>query len=211
MNASAVLLQIERSKVEGQIRLPVDRLAVIGIKPAAAERYARSHIAAVGADGRAWRGALAGAHVARIDNVRDVVIDVTITPPDGKVTDFDLRYDAIVQRLVTHKAIATVSKDGSAPRTLGVFDWDTKSLRVDAHGASWLSGLLAAACLGVQHITGGADHLLFLLMLLIPAPLVARRGRWRRSDGPRRSAIRVVHVVSAFALGHSLTLALASF
>jgi hypothetical protein len=88
---------------------------------------------------------------------------------------------------------------------------DTKSLRVDAHGASWLSGVLAAARLGMQHITGGADHLLFLLMLLIPAPLVAGRGRWRRSDDSRRSAIRVVHVVTGFALGHSLTLALASF
>jgi hypothetical protein len=54
----------------------------------------------------------------------------------------------------------------------------------------------------------GADHLLFLFMLLIPPPLVVRRRRWERSD-ERRSAWRIVHVVTAFALGHSITLALA--
>ena len=62
----------------------------------------------------------------------------------------------------------------------------------------------------MQHIGEGADHLLFLLMLLIPAPLVARRGRWRRGGDGRRSVIRVVHVVTAFAIGHSITLALAT-
>ena len=63
----------------------------------------------------------------------------------------------------------------------------------------------------MRHISEGADHLLFLLMLLIPAPLVARRGRWRRRDDARASVIRVVHVVTAFAIGHSITLALATF
>jgi len=64
--------------------------------------------------------------------------------------------------------------------------------------------------LGVEHIDQGADHLLFLLMLLLPAPLIARAGRWRRGDDGRHSALRVVHVVTAFAVGHSTTLALAA-
>jgi hypothetical protein len=68
---------------------------------------------------------------------------------------------------------------------------------------------VASAGLGVQHVSSGSDHLLFLLMLLLPAPLVARRGRWRRGPGAGRSAVRVVHVVSAFAVGHSTTLVLA--
>jgi hypothetical protein len=73
-------------------------------------------------------------------------------------------------------------------------------------------GRLASARLGVEHVLTGSDHLLFLLMLLLPAPLVATGagGRRRRGAGPsRRSAVRVVHVVSAFAVGHSTTLILA--
>lgn len=63
--------------------------------------------------------------------------------------------------------------------------------------------------LGMHHIAEGADHLLFLLALLLPAPLLARRGRWRGVAGLSGSALRIVGVVTAFTLGHSLTLALA--
>jgi hypothetical protein len=223
MSTSAIVLDVDSDKVRGEVQLPVDRLAVAlhrELTPEAAARslrtqleaYTRSHIGAVGADGRAWGVAVSGGHIERIDGVDHLVMSMTLTPPDGDVTDFDLRYDAIVEELVTHKAIATIRSqwDAGAPETLGVFDWNTKSIAVDADGGSWLRGLVAAAGLGVEHIGDGADHLLFLLMLLIPAPLVARGGRWARGEDPRRSVVRVVHVVTAFAVGHSITLALAS-
>jgi HupE / UreJ protein len=228
MSTSAVFLAIGSGKVGGEVQLPVDRLAVAlkrDLTPAEAagplraeiERYTHRHIHAVGADGREWKVAVGGGHIERIDNVDHIVMSLSLTPPDGKVTDFDLRYDVIVDQLVTHKAIATIrsqwAKGTTAhePETLGVYDWRTKSLRVDADGGSWLQGVLATGGLGVQHISEGADHLLFLLMLLIPAPLVVRGGRWRRRDDARASVIRVVHVVTAFAIGHSVTLALATF
>jgi len=190
MHTSEVLLGVQSGRVAGQIRLPVDRLAVVlhgAPTPAVVQRYVRGRIGAAGADGRRWRIAVGGAHAATVDGVRDLVLPLVLTPADGKVTDFTLRYDVIIDRLVTHKAIATMGG-----KLLGVFDWDTKALGVHAGGGSWLQGFLSAVRLGVQHIGTGADHLLFLLMLLVPAPLVARRGRWRRSDDPRRSALRVV-------------------
>jgi hypothetical protein len=63
--------------------------------------------------------------------------------------------------------------------------------------------------LGMRHIAEGADHLLFLLTLLLPAPLLARRGRWSGIAGLSESVLRIGFVVTAFTLGHSLTLALA--
>jgi hypothetical protein len=223
MPTSAVLLDVESGKVGGEIVLPLDRLAValnrplapaqaVGPLRAQLQRYTRSHIQAIGSGGRPWSVTVGGARIDR----NDLVMSLTLTPPDGKVTDFDLHYDVIINQLVTHKAIATIrtqwSKATTAhrPETLGVFDWSTRSLHVDANGGSWLRGFLATVGLGVQHISEGADHLLFLLMLLIPAPLVVRRGRWRGGGNGRRSVIRVVHVVTAFAIGHSITLALAT-
>src|SRR5262249_38056686 len=62
--------------------------------------------------------------------------------------------------------------------------------------------------LGMRHIAEGTDHLLFLIALLLPAPLVAVRGRWAAFGSIRHSLIQIVRVVSAFTIGHSITLAL---
>ncbi|WP_327184307.1 HupE/UreJ family protein [Streptomyces sp. NBC_01334] len=244
MSTSAVLLDIRDDRVEGEVQLPIDRLAiavardltrtsVLGEDRSFLKRYTAQHISAVGEDGDPWTVGLGTGSVRTIDGTAHLVYPLTIRPPDGQVTDFRLRYDVIVEELLTHKVIATVRYDFDRgilktddAETLGVLDWDTKSLRVPADEGSWLKGFVTTAGLGIEHVGEGADHLLFLLMLLIPAPLVAVGGRWRtgvagetgetgvsRATGvasPRRSLVRVVHVVSAFALGHSLTLALAA-
>ena len=73
----------------------------------------------------------------------------------------------------------------------------------------WI-GYVGMVRLGMRHISGGTDHLLFLLVLLLPAPLAAAAGRWTRQVGVKRSAGRLLRIVTAFTLGHSLTLALAA-
>jgi hypothetical protein len=73
-----------------------------------------------------------------------------------------------------------------------------------------LSGFAGAFHLGFQHIAEGTDHLLFLLALLLPAPLMACGSRWGRRATVRHSLLQIVRVVTAFTLGHSLTLALAA-
>lgn len=84
----------------------------------------------------------------------------------------------------------------------------------EATGASrprftW-SGFIGAFRLGAHHIAEGTDHLLFLLTLLLPAPLLAFRGRWSGRATIRRSLTHILGIVTAFTLGHSLTLALSS-
>lgn len=64
--------------------------------------------------------------------------------------------------------------------------------------------------LGVSHIAEGTDHLLFLLALLLPAPLAAAGRRWADAAGVKPGLVRIVKIVTAFTLGHSLTLALAA-
>jgi hypothetical protein len=88
----------------------------------------------------------------------------------------------------------------------------------DAWTARWRSSLLTALAplagvstmfrLGMRHIAEGTDHLLFLLALLLPAPLLAMRSHWAGFGGVRHSLIQILRVVTAFTLGHSLTLAL---
>jgi len=94
---------------------------------------------------------------------------------------------------------------------------DQSFYQLDYMQAAGASGALAADWggfgrmfrLGMHHIAEGADHLLFLLALLLPAPLLATQGRWNGSAGISESLLRMVGVVTAFTLGHSATLALA--
>jgi hypothetical protein len=65
--------------------------------------------------------------------------------------------------------------------------------------------------LGIRHIAEGTDHLLFLLALLLPAPLLAAGSRWSGFAGARHSLSQILRVVTAFTLGHSITLALAAW
>jgi hypothetical protein len=60
--------------------------------------------------------------------------------------------------------------------------------------------------LGMHHIREGTDHLLFLLVLLLPAPLVIARKRWGKFGGVRYSFINLIKIVTAFTIGHSITL-----
>ena len=77
---------------------------------------------------------------------------------------------------------------------------------------AWLSGVQFASLfrLGARHIAEGTDHLMFLLVLLLPAPLLAAGPRWGRPAGVRQSLLRIFGIVTAFTLGHSATLSLAA-
>jgi HupE / UreJ protein len=77
----------------------------------------------------------------------------------------------------------------------------------------WLNGLQISAMfrLGMRHIAEGTDHLLFLLVLLLPAPLLTSGSRWGPPADRRLGLLRILGIVTAFTVGHSLTLGLAAF
>jgi hypothetical protein len=76
----------------------------------------------------------------------------------------------------------------------------------------WMQGAGFASLfqLGMRHIAEGTDHLLFLLALMLPAPLVLAGARWGGPARVRTGLLRIVKIVSAFTIGHSVTLALAA-
>ncbi len=77
---------------------------------------------------------------------------------------------------------------------------------------TWFSGVQFSPLfhLGMRHIAEGTDHLLFLLTLLLPAPLVLSSKRWGGPAGVRESLRQILYIVTAFTIGHSITLTLAA-
>ncbi|WP_250009869.1 HupE/UreJ family protein [Actinoplanes sp. M2I2] len=220
LSTTAVLLSAEAGRVTGRVQLPIDRLAIALDQPlttAAVQQpgkidelrgYMLSHMSAADQAGP-WAVTAGDGAVETIDGVDHLVFAIVLQPPNHQVGDFQLTYDAILHRLVSHKVFVSLRPgSGKDYTTVGVLDWQQHTVAVPAAGAAPQDGFTAAVHLGIRHIAEGADHLLFLIMLLLPAPLLARRRRWVRSDDLRRNCWRVVHVVTAFAIGHSITLAL---
>lgn len=63
---------------------------------------------------------------------------------------------------------------------------------------------------GVWHIWIGFDHILFLLALLLPSVLRRGSNGWEVVDGFRPAFIKVLKIVTAFTIAHSITLSLAT-
>ena len=89
---------------------------------------------------------------------------------------------------------------------------DTAPLSSWAKVRVWLNGIQGEDLfrLGMRHIAEGTDHLLFLLVLLLPAPLLVTGAKWGPPAGVRQSLLRILGIVTAFTIGHSLTLSLAA-
>jgi HupE/UreJ protein len=236
--ASAVLLDVGADAIDAELDLPLDQLqAAMEVEslplPASAPRiraYVAAHLGAAtlpaqtepgSGDGGAGYAVEVGEVSARsIDGAPHAVVQVRLTPPAGASTDsFRLRDDVILARVVSHKIYVSLRRDfrrgriegGEAssgkPDILGVIRYQHDALDVD-RGGSWWRGAAAVARLGVNHIAEGSDHLLFLLVLLLPAPLVLARRAWSGPAPIRRALREVVAITAAFTVGHSLTLAL---
>lgn len=127
---------------------------------------------------------------------------------------------------------AQFERSGQA-RTLGTIRTDTitgtvPALTVDLDRSSARAGFVGMLTLGISHIAEGTDHQLFLLTLLLPAPLLAvpvvntlastsgrsstgarpTGRRWRAVARPGQAVRRITTITLAFTVGHSVTLAL---
>ena len=229
---SAVVLRLDRTGIDADLVLPIVELRAGWQRPvpmdaARAAReygaelpaYVLAHVHPVASDGRPWTVAVTAVTPVP-DAVPDLKVSLRMTPPPGAPVDrLTLNYDVILHQLVTHAAIVTVASDwrngvlsSEPPALLGTIEARLEdshpAIAIDRSNGSWFRGVAAVFHLGVRHIAEGTDHLLFLLALLLPAPLVARRWRWGKFAGTRAAAVRIFKIVTAFTVGHSVTLLL---
>lgn len=187
--------------------------------------YIARHTRPVGPDGRPWTVRVGELRVqdqqqTETGPYQEVTAQLWLQPPVGaSPRTFTLHYDVIVHQVVTHVVLVSVRRDwetgrvgDEVPTEVGVIRLDVRNnvilpLVVDqGRAGGWWQGFRGMVLLGVRHIAEGTDHLLFLLTLLLPAPLLASAGRWGRFGGVRYSLGCLLRIVTAFTLGHSLTL-----
>lgn len=226
------LVEIHASEEGWRLRLtlPEDRLAVAFIQaglvpdpgpgftryprldPAAVNAYVRSHIGAYAPDGQPWAievTAVSPPHSKR----NEWHVDVRLRPPPGVPSaPVILDYRVITQEIITHSAVATMVQDWrggvlpGAPRLLGTLRGEDLKLRIDHEaGGAWRSWF-SMVSLGVHHILEGIDHLAFLGTLLLTVTLASVGRRWFPLEATRPVLRNTLWRVTAFTIGHSLSL-----
>lgn len=227
MPESRVWLDTTPSGAQLTLQLPLNRLEFAYGQPLAdaptqvlakhgegLSRYLLLHVGARSGN-QGWHVLRPQLSVKGQDGAAELEAVLDLRAPAGADTrHFQLLYDAINHEVRTHRAQVYLRQDweggtaGSAPRLLGELTTVQASLAVDLAPQTAGASLLSLFKLGARHIAEGTDHLLFLLTLLLAAPVCAQGHRWVGQRSASAALRRVLGVVSAFTLGHSLTLAL---
>ncbi|WP_217545283.1 HupE/UreJ family protein [Streptomyces sp. GbtcB6] len=204
----------------------------LSARETAIRRYLAAHVHPTTRRGQAWTVTFGAMGLSRTEQTstgpyRELTVQATLTPPAGEdPRRFVLDYDVIVHQVVTHTVLVSVRQDWAAGKVagdgqddatqVGVIRIDTRTmtvapLTVDLEDGSIWSGTYAMFRLGAHHILEGTDHLLFLLILLLPAPLQAAGNRWRGLASTRTAVGRIGRTTLAFTVGHSVALAVSAF
>lgn len=123
--------------------------------------------------------------------------------PDVLGVGYSLFFDTDPQ----HHGLARIL-DGDHTRSI-IFSARYRREDIPRRTSTKSSGFASAVLGGLAHIATGADHLLFLVALLLPCVLTKDADGWRPAGTLRGVALTVLKVVTAFTVAHSLTLALA--
>jgi hypothetical protein len=216
-NAVRVELLIPTSELRYALAAEgIERSSIAADDPAIADYLAR-HVALVAPAGGRWHGALRSSHLQALVTHEYLVAALDFTPPVGATTrQFVLQADPVTHEVRNHYLMVIARSDylGGLVRDqgelIGFLQYPVRELEVVRAGGSPGRGFRAAFALGIEHIATGADHLLFLLTLLLPAAMVAGDGRWRARRGAKATLIRLLGIVTAFTVGHSIALIMAA-
>ncbi len=91
---------------------------------------------------------------------------------------------------------------------LVVLDADKRSDTVDLGNPSQWLNFTGSISLGVDHIRTGADHVFFVLVLLLPSVLIFASA-WKPAPSFGAALWRVMKIVSMFTVAHSITFTIA--
>jgi len=144
-----------------------------------------------------------------------VLLTYTVRPFDRTVEDLTISFPLLHEIDPDHRNLVVIEHNW---RT-GTFESEGVALifgptnqvqTLDLTESSVWRGFRAFIRLGIEHIWGGIDHIMFLLALTLPSVLVRTERRWEPVEDFHRALINMVKIVTFFTLAHTITLSLAA-
>lgn len=149
-----------------------------------------------------------------IGKYQEIQVHINLKPSDAmSLANFRLHSDLIIHQ-IPNQSIFVLTKTSLSENTnvqLGVISVDIPTGKIHPikislqHHSAW-ADFKEMYYLGMRHIREGTDHLLFILTLLLPSCLLVDNKRWSKFGGVKRSLLKLVKILTAFTIGHSITL-----
>lgn len=175
-----------------------------------ARNYLSERIGVASRAGRKWSVAFQTVEFVTSDGPPDLHAVATLTPPAGaSASELVIDWRVLTDTVTGHFVLFLMDGD-SEGAVLGASQAGSVPVDISLADQGGLRTVGASMMVGAHHILEGYDHLLFLLVLLLPAPLLAASGRWTGRRSYRRTIIKLTKIVTAFTIGHSLTLIFAT-
>ncbi|MES2240756.1 MAG: HupE/UreJ family protein [Bacteroidota bacterium] len=188
------------------------------------KEYLKAHIHAYSSKNNPWQVEIESLVIDKGKYIEsgiaywELIAHIQLKPQLNESTrKFTLDYDPILHQVINHVALVSVRSDwesGNIEATTAeatVIGWNTKDnviypLKINLDKGSWWLGFKSMVKLGMKHIQEGTDHLLFLFVLLLPSTLLVREKKWAEFGGIKYSILHLLKIVTAFTIGHSITL-----
>jgi hypothetical protein len=223
---TTALLDFHRDGVMAELIMPLEELEIAFKQPLLAEtnniltkheaalrEYLTAHINPESPAGGPWTVTVQSLALQLEKPPFDLIAHIWMQPPPGvSPRQFTFNYSVINHEVMNHNVFVAARNDwdtaviSGKPEPLGNILFTITSLNIDRSHGNWWQGFRSVLRVGMHHIAEGTDHLLFLLVLLLPAPLVAQARRWSHFRGLKSSLLQLLKIVTAFTIGHSFTL-----
>lgn len=237
MPNSVLLLDVYQTSLKCKIQIPIKEMELavsfdmknrknLNTKNAILVNYLNQHFKIIGNENKVWKTILTNISVETAEQnatgkYDELVVDYLIFPIYKDPRQFTIYYNAVIHQVNSHRALVSIRNDWET----GSLDEESNELGVIAYsidegtalpfkvdlqkGSNWI-GFKSMVRLGMKHISEGTDHLMFLLVLLLTAPLICIEKKWRTNPSVKKSLSKILKITIAFTIGHSLTLMLAT-
>ena len=184
--------------------------------------YFSKHIKIEGANHQFWKMKfnnyqIKKANAAFVGDYKEIQFELQFsTSKNANYRDFTIHYDAIMHEITNHQALVFVNADWEngiheQAQQIGIIELDVPTntiypLHISLEKGSTWKGFKSMITLGMKHISEGTDHLLFLLVLLLSAPLISINKKWVYNGKIKYTIVKILKIITAFTIGHSITL-----
>jgi hypothetical protein len=128
--------------------------------------------------------------------------------PNGKLPD-QIEYTLLFDRDSLHRGLVQITSGET--RSLTVLSPDQPVVDLTGGSIGPWSTFGTFLYEGIFHLLIGLDHMLFLLVLVLPATLITRQQKDQGTDRSLKSRLlQLTGIVTAFTVAHSITLALSA-